>query len=361
MTSVSNPPVPTPAGVFGRSHELSSRSHEQVVFCEDAESGLKAIIAIHSTAFGPALGGCRMYPYADEFDALEDVLRLSWGMTYKAAASGVNLGGGKSVIIGDPGSDKSEALFAAFARYVNTLGGRYVTAGDVGTNTDDLDVMGKYTEHVTGRSTTAGGSGDSARLTALGVFNAMRAGAESVWGTATLAGRTVGVEGAGKVGRELINLLLADGAEVCATDVNDAALQRLSNNHPSVRLLNSVADAPVDVYAPCALGSTLTPMSAETIEAKLVCGAANNQLATPDVELLLGRRGITWVPDFVANAGGLIQVAGELHGAERAAVEADVTRIFDRCRDIIATAHDAGISIGAAANLFAEQRLDGAS
>ncbi|WP_234796711.1 Glu/Leu/Phe/Val dehydrogenase dimerization domain-containing protein [Mycolicibacterium porcinum] len=218
--------VHTASGVFGRSQELSSRAHEQVVFCEDAKSGLKAIIAIHSTALGPALGGTRMYPYADEFEALEDVLRLSWGMSYKAAAAGVDLGGGKAVIIGDPATDKSEELFAAYARFVNGLGGRYVTAGDVGTNTDDLDVIGKYTRHVTGRSIAAGGSGDSARLTALGVFNAMRAGAESVWGTASLAGRTVGVEGVGKVGSELIALLLADGAEVCATDVNEAALPK---------------------------------------------------------------------------------------------------------------------------------------
>ena len=149
--------LPTALGVFGRSREVSARSHEQVVFCEDAKSGLKAIIAIHSTALGPALGGCRMYPYADEFAALEDVLRLSWGMTYKAAAAGVNLGGGKSVIVGDPATAKSDALFAAFARFVNSLGGRYVTAGDVGTNTDDLDVIGKYTTHVTGRSLAAGG------------------------------------------------------------------------------------------------------------------------------------------------------------------------------------------------------------
>jgi valine dehydrogenase (NAD+) len=350
----------TDVGVFGRSHELSARSHEQVVFCEDDKSGLKAIIAIHSTALGPALGGVRMYPYADEFEALEDVLRLSWGMSYKAAAAGLHLGGGKAVIIGDPATDKSEALFSAYARFVDGLGGRYVTAGDVGTNTDDLDVIGKYTEHVTGRSSAAGGSGDSARLTALGVFNAMRAGAESVWGTGSLAGRTVGVEGVGKVGRELIALLLADGADVCATDVNDAALHRISIDHPSVRLLSSVAAAPVDVYAPCALGATLTPTSAETIEAKLICGAANNQLANPVVEQVLGRRGITWVPDFVANAGGLIQVAGELQGAERATIEAGVTRIFDRCRGIIAAARDAGIGNGAAANRFAEQRLDGA-
>lgn len=348
----------TEAGVFGRSHELSRRGHEQVVFCEDDKSGLKAIIAIHSTVLGPALGGTRMYPYASESQALDDVLRLSWGMTYKSAAAGVDLGGGKAVIIGDPALDKSEELFASYARFVETLGGRYITAGDVGTNTDDLDVIGRYTSHVTGRSTGAGGSGDSAGLTALGVFNAMRAGAESVWGTPSLAGRTVGVEGVGKVGRALISLLLADGAEVCATDVNEAALQRVSQETPGVRLLGSVATAPVDVYAPCALGGTLTASSAEAIEAKLVCGAANNQLANPAVEHALTERGITWVPDFVANAGGLIQVAGELKGADRATVEGDVRGIFDRCRDIITAAKAEGIGTGAAANRFAERRLD---
>ncbi|MFI1912705.1 Glu/Leu/Phe/Val dehydrogenase [Nocardia sp. NPDC020380] len=348
----------TEAGVFGRSHELSRRGHEQVVFCEDDKTGLKAIIAIHSTVLGPALGGTRMYPYASESQALDDVLRLSWGMTYKSAAAGVDLGGGKAVIIGDPAHDKSEELFASYARFVETLGGRYITAGDVGTNTDDLDAIGRYTSHVTGRSAVAGGSGDSAGLTALGVFNAMRAGAESVWGTASLAGRTVGVEGVGKVGRQLIALLLADGAEVCATDVNEAALQRVSQETPGVRLLGSVATAPVDVYAPCALGGTLTAASAEAIEAKLVCGAANNQLANPAVEQALTERGITWVPDFVANAGGLIQVAGELKGADRATVEGDVRGIFDRCRDIITAAKAEGIGTGAAANRFAERRLD---
>ncbi len=348
----------TDAGVFARSHEVSARSHEQVVFCEDDRTGLKAIIAIHSTALGPALGGTRYYPYASEAAALEDVLRLSWGMTYKAAAAGVNLGGGKAVIIGDPAVHKTEALLAAYARFVETLGGRYITAGDVGTNTDDLDIIGKHTGHVTGRSKAAGGSGDSARLTALGVFHSMRAGAESVWGQPTLAGRTVGVEGVGKVGRELIALLLEDGAEVCVTDVNEAALQQVSQAHPAVRLLSSVATAPVDVYAPCALGGTLTAASVADIEAKLVCGAANNQLATPAVEDALGERGITWVPDFVANAGGLIQVEGELRRADAAAVEADVTRIFDRCRDILAAARTEGIGSGAAANRFAERRLD---
>ncbi|MBF6287952.1 Glu/Leu/Phe/Val dehydrogenase [Nocardia cyriacigeorgica] len=348
----------TDAGVFGRSHELSARRHEQVVFCEDDKTGLKAIIAIHSTALGPALGGTRFYPYADESAALQDVLRLSWGMTYKAAAAGVHLGGGKAVIIADPATDKSEALLAAYARFVDTLGGRYITAGDVGTDTDDLDVIGRHTRHVTGRSVAAGGSGDSARLTALGVFHSMRAGAESVWGAPTLAGRTVGVEGAGKVGRELIALLLADGAEVCVADVNQAAMQRVADEHPAVRLLGAVSTAPVDVYAPCALGATLTPTSAADIEAKLICGAANNQLAEPGVEELLAERGITWVPDFVANAGGLIQVAGELRAAAPAEVEFEVAGIFDRCRDIIATARAEGIGTGAAANRFAERRLD---
>ncbi|WP_330182803.1 valine dehydrogenase [Nocardia sp. NBC_01503] len=348
----------TETGVFGRSHEVSSRAHEQVVFCEDDKTGLKAIIAIHSTALGPALGGTRFYPYADESAALQDVLRLSWGMTYKAAAAGVDLGGGKAVIIGDPAVAKTEELLAAYARFVNTLGGRYITAGDVGTNTDDLDIIGKHTPFVTGRSAAAGGSGDSARLTALGVFHSMRAGAESVWGTASLANRTVGVEGAGKVGSELIGMLLADGAEVCVTDVNDVALQRVSQVHPSVRLLSTVSTAPVDVYAPCALGGTLTASSAEAIEAKLVCGAANNQLATPDIEHALNERGITWVPDFVANAGGLMQVAGELRTADPAAIEADVTAIYDRCRDIITAAKASGIGTGAAANRFAERRLD---
>lgn len=348
----------TDAGVFGRSHELSARRHEQVMFCEDEKSGLRAIIAVHSTTLGPALGGTRMYPYASESAALEDVLRLSWGMTYKAAAAGLELGGGKAVIIGDPARDKSPELFAAYARFVESLGGRYITAGDVGTNTDDLDTIGRHTRYVTGRSTGAGGSGDSARLTALGVFNAMRAGAESVWGAPTLAGRTVGVEGVGKVGRQLVELLLADGAEVCVTDVNESALRGISRDLPAVRLLSTVATAPVDVYAPCALGGTLTLDSAEHIEAKLVCGAANNQLANPVVEQALNERGITWVPDFVANAGGLVQVAGELRDAAPDRVEDAVRGIFGRCRDIIAESKAEGIGTGAAANRFAERRLD---
>ncbi|MEZ7236952.1 Glu/Leu/Phe/Val dehydrogenase dimerization domain-containing protein [Rhodococcus sp. GXMU-t2271] len=348
-----------PTGVFDRSRRLSDRPHEQVVFCQDAATGLRAIVAIHSTALGPALGGTRFYPYADEATALEDVLRLSWGMTYKAAVAGVNLGGGKAVILGDPATDKSDALLAAYGRFVESLGGRYVTAADVGTAAGDLDVVGRYTRYAVGRTAAAGGSGDSSPLTALGVFRAMRAGAEHVWGTASLDGRTVGVEGLGKVGYELVRLLVADGADVVVTDVNPAALARVAADFP-VRIASSVVDAPVDVYAPCALGGTLTTSAGSTLGARLVCGAANNQLARPEVEDLLRDRGITWVPDYVANAGGLIQVAGEVDGSDPSVVRSRVNAIFDRTAEIFAMSRDLGIGPGAAANRLAEQRIDAA-
>ncbi|MDX5455965.1 MAG: valine dehydrogenase [Rhodococcus sp. (in: high G+C Gram-positive bacteria)] len=348
-----------PAGVFDRSRRLSNRPHEQVVFCQDAATGLRAIVAIHSTALGPALGGTRFYPYADEATALEDVLRLSWGMTYKAAVAGVNLGGGKAVILGDPVTDKSDALLAAYGRFVESLGGRYVTAADVGTAAGDLDVVGRHTRHAVGRTTAAGGSGDSSPLTALGVFRAMRAGAEHVWGTASLDGRTVGVEGLGKVGYELVRLLVADGADVMVADVNPGAVARVAADFP-VRIASSVVDAPVDVYAPCALGGTLTTSTGSALGARLVCGAANNQLARPEVEDLLRDRGITWVPDYVANAGGLIQVAGEVDGSDPSVVRSRVDAIFDRTAEIFAMSRTLGIGPGAAANRLAEQRIDAA-
>lgn len=361
-TTIAAPPTTPPdaaavPGVFGRSRRLSDRPHEQVVFHEDAETGLRAIVAIHSTTLGPALGGTRFYPYADEAAALEDVLRLSWGMTYKAAVSGVHLGGGKAVIIGDPKTAKTDALLAAYGRFVESLGGRYITAADVGTRAEDLDVVGRHTRHAVGRTVTAGGSGDSSPLTALGVFQAMRAGARTVWGETTLAGRTVGVEGLGKVGYELVELLVADGAEVIVSDVNPQALARVVDRF-EVRVADSVLASPVEVYAPCALGGTLTPASASRLAAKLVCGAANNQLAVPEVETLLGERAIAWVPDYVANAGGLIQVAGEVDGSDAGTVRSRVEAIYDRTAEIFDAAGTLGITAGVAANRIAEQRID---
>ncbi|MCJ0906533.1 Glu/Leu/Phe/Val dehydrogenase [Rhodococcus sp. ARC_M6] len=345
------------AGVFDRADYLRNYPHEQVSFFQDPESGLKAIVAIHSTTLGPALGGTRFYPYADESAAVTDVLRLSRGMTYKAAVAGVDLGGGKAVIIGDPATVKSDELLGAYAKFVQTLGGRYITAGDVGTNSDDLDIIGRGTEFVVGRNAKVGGSGDSAPMTALGVFQSMAAAAQAHWGSRSLAGKTVGVEGTGKVGYELIKLLLADGASVLATDVNAAALDRVKTDFPSVKIVDSVIDADLDVYAPCAMGATLTDSSARSITADVICGAANNQLTVPEVEAILSERGITWVPDYVANGGGLIQVAGELKDLTAQQVKDQVEKIFDTVTEIFAKAKADGILAGDAADAVAEARI----
>lgn len=347
----------TPTGVFGRPDFADDSPHEQVVFCQDADTGLKAIIAIHSTTLGPALGGTRFFPYKDEQSALTDVLRLSRGMTYKAAAAGLDLGGGKAVIIGDPTTDKSPALLEAYGRFVETLDGRYITAGDVGTTSEDMDVIGRSTEHVVSRTTAAGGSGDSAPLTALGVFHSMRAAAESAWGSSDLADRRVGVEGAGKVGYNLISLLIGAGAQVTATDVNAAALQRVRADFPDVRISDRVIDADIDIYAPCAMGATLTDRSVGALKAVAVCGAANNQLAQQDVEDLLRRREVVWVPDFVANSGGLIQVAGEIHGSSRPEMTTRVERVESTVAEILRRQRETGELAGHAAHSIVLERL----
>ncbi|WP_422331557.1 Glu/Leu/Phe/Val family dehydrogenase [Rhodococcus sp. (in: high G+C Gram-positive bacteria)] len=347
----------SPAGVFERTDFPADSAHEQVTYFQDPATGLKAIVAIHDTTLGPALGGTRFYPYADEAAALKDVLRLSRGMTYKAAIAGVDLGGGKAVIIGDPASAKSEALLEAYARFVQALGGRYITAGDVGTNSDDLDIMGRATEYVVGRNTAAGGSGDSAPMTALGVFQGMRAAARTQWGSPGLAGRLVGVEGTGKVGYRLVELLRADGASVIATDVNATALDLVARDFPDVVVAPRVIDQDIDVYAPCAMGATLTDASVAAIRAKVICGAANNQLAHPAVEQALGDRGIIWVPDYVANGGGLIQVAGERVGTPAEVVRAQVERIFETVVEIFDIARRDGVLAGAAADSLAEARI----
>ncbi|WP_069147285.1 Glu/Leu/Phe/Val family dehydrogenase [Rhodococcus erythropolis] len=345
------------AGVFDRADYLRDYPHEQVSFFQDPASGLKAIVAIHSTTLGPALGGTRFYPYSDESAAVTDVLRLSRGMTYKAAVAGVDLGGGKAVIIGDPATAKTDELLGAYAKFVQTLGGRYITAGDVGTNSNDLDIIGRNTDFVVGRNATVGGSGDSAPMTALGVFQSMRAAAQSHWGTPSLAGKAVGVEGTGKVGYELIKLLLADGATVLATDVNAGALDRVKADFPQVSIVDSIIDADLDVYAPCAMGATLTDTTARSIKAEVVCGAANNQLTVPEVENILRDRGITWTPDYVANGGGLIQVAGELKGNSAEEVKLKVEKIFDTVTEIFAKSKNDGILAGEAADAVAEVRI----
>ena len=291
--------------------------HEQVVFCHDKPTGLRAIIALYSTALGPGLGGTRFYPYASEADAVHDALELSRGMAYKNALAGLDHGGGKAVIWGDPDKDKSEPLLRAYGRFVESLGGRYYTACDVGTYVQDMDVVARETRYVTGRSEVNGGAGDSSVLTAYGVYQGMRAAAEHKWGTTSLRGRAVGVAGLGKVGKHLTRHLLDDGATVVATDVSERALAWARENYPQVTL---VADAdalirePIDVYAPCALGGALSDDTVPVLRAQIVAGAANNQLAHPGIEKLLAERGVLYAPDYVVNSGGVIQVADEIHG-----------------------------------------------
>jgi valine dehydrogenase (NAD+) len=345
--------------VFDRTDHLKDAGHEQVVFCQDRASGLKAIIAIYSTALGPALGGTRFYPYADEAAAVRDVLALSKAMAYKAACANVDLGGGKAVIIGDPTTDKTEALLRAYGRFVQSLGGRYYTACDVGTYVQDMDVIAKESAFVTGRSPEHGGAGDSAVLTAYGVFQAMRAAAEHTWGAPTLHGRRVAVEGVGKVGHVLVEHLVEDGAEVIVSDVNAAAVERVTGLFPDVAVAG-VADLPTsdcDVYAPCALGASITDAVAPELRAKIVCGAANNQLAHPGLEKVLADRGILYTPDYVANAGGLVQVADEIEGFRFERAKAKAAQIYDTTLTIFRTADAEGVPPAVAADRVAERRM----
>jgi valine dehydrogenase (NAD+) len=341
-------------GVFDR-----GTGHEQVVFCHDRDSRLRAIIAIYSTALGPALGGTRFYPYASEDDALADVLNLSRAMAYKAACAGLDLGGGKAVIIGDPATDKTEALLRAYGRFVQSLGGRYFTACDVGTYVEDMDVVGRESSYVTGRSPAHGGAGDSSILTAYGVYQGMRAAAESAWGTASLRGRRVGVSGVGKVGHHLVEHLLADGASVVVADVSAAAVERVRSVHPEVDTVGAdeLVGVPMDVYAPCALGGALSDETVAVLQAKVVCGAANNQLAHPGIEKQLEERGVLYAPDYVVNSGGLIQVADEIEGYSEPRARAKAAEIFDTTLRIFRLAADEGVPPAVAADRLAERRM----
>ncbi|MER7396751.1 Glu/Leu/Phe/Val dehydrogenase dimerization domain-containing protein [Streptomyces sp. NPDC000151] len=348
-------------GVLHTLFRSDQGGHEQVVLCQDRASGLKAVIAIHSTALGPALGGTRFHAYASEEEAVLDALNLSRGMSYKNALAGLDHGGGKAVIIGDPDVVKTEELLLAYGRCVASLGGRYVTACDVGTYVADMDVVARTNRWTTGRSPENGGAGDSSVLTAYGVFQGMRAAAQHQWGDPSLRDKKVGIAGVGKVGRHLVEHLLEDGAEVVITDVRAESVERILATHPRVR---AVADTEalirtegLDVYAPCALGGALNDHSVPVLTAKVVCGAANNQLAHPGVEKDLADRGILYAPDYVVNAGGVIQVADELHGFDFDRCKAKAGKIFDTMLSIFANAKTNGIPPAAAADRLAELRM----
>jgi valine dehydrogenase (NAD+) len=342
-------------GVF-----TSDTGHEQVVFCQDKPTGLRAIIGIYSTALGPALGGTRFYPYASEDAALHDVLELSRGMAYKNALAGLDLGGGKAVIWGDPEKIKSEGLLRAYGRMVQSLRGRYYTACDVGTYVQDMDVIARETEFVTGRSVEYGGAGDSSILTAWGVFQGMRAAAEHVYGTPSLAGRRVGIAGLGKVGKYLTTHLLEEGASVVATDVSEKALVWAKESYPQVDIVDSAAElvaSEIDVYAPCALGGALNDDTVPVLKAKIIAGAANNQLAHPGIEKLLEDRGILYAPDYVVNAGGVIQVADEIEGFNFERAKLRATKIFDTTKQLLQLASSEGVPPAVAADRMAERRM----
>ncbi len=350
--------------LFATSHHDSGSpdqsGHEQIVFCQDAPTGLRAIIAIYSTALGPALGGTRFYPYPSESQALADVLNLSRAMTYKAALAGLDLGGGKAVIIGDPARLKSEALLRAYGRFLESLGGRYITACDVGTYSEDMDVIARESRHVTGRTVPHGGAGDSSVLTAFGVFQGMRAAAQHAWGSTSLEGRRIGVEGVGKVGTRLVDLLAEAGAELVICDVNPDAVERVRARHPGVTPAadrRALIARQLDVLAPCALGGTLDEDTAAALTARIVCGAANNQLAHPGIEKMLADRGVLYAPDYLVNSGGLIQVADELEGFSFDRAKGRAEKIFDTTRRIFTLADEEGVPPVVAADRVAERRM----
>ena len=338
--------------------------HEQVVFGQDSQSGLRAIVGIYSTALGPALGGTRFYPYQSEDAALTDVLDLSKAMAYKNAMAGLPHGGGKAVIIGDPATDKTPELLRAYGRLVQSLSGRYITACDVGTYVADMDVVSEACQFVTGRSEAAGGAGDSSVLTAFGVYRAMLAAAQHRWGADGLGGRRIGIVGVGKVGRHLIELATAEGAEIVATDVNAAALDWVRTNHPRVTLLDdaeAVTTAALDILAPCALGGAITDDNVDAITAGIICGAANNQLAHEGLDEQLMARGILYCPDFVVNSGGVIQVSDELHGFDFERAKAKTAHIYDTTLEIVTLAERKGVTPTEAADHLAEERMAAAA
>jgi valine dehydrogenase (NAD+) len=334
--------------------------HEQVVFCQDAPTGLRAIIAIYSTRLGPALGGTRFYPYPSEDAALADALNLSRAMAYKNALAGLDLGGGKAVIIGDPARLKSEALLRAYGRFVESLNGRYVTACDVGTYSEDMDVIARECTHVTGRTVPNGGAGDSSVLTAFGVFQGMRAAAEHVWGSTSLAGRRVAVEGVGKVGRRLVGHLIDADAQVTICDLAADAVEQVRAEYPAVQVAASRAElaaGKMDIYSPCALGGSIDDDMAATLTAGIICGGANNQLAHPGVEKRLADRGIVYAPDYLVNAGGVIQVADEFAGFNFDRAQARAAQIFATTKRILAMADEEGVPAAVAADRLAERRM----
>lgn len=337
---------------------VANDGHEQIVYGYDPVSGLRAIIAIHSTALGPALGGTRFFPYESEEDALVDVLRLARGMTYKSAAAGLDLGGGKAVIIGDPREHKSERLFRAYGRIVDSLQGRYITAEDVGTTTTDMDTVRRETRWALGASVAMGGAGDPSPITARGLYAAARAVAHRLWGDSDLAGRRFAVQGVGKVGSAFVQLLVEARAEVIVTDAYEQAIQRAVETY-DVKPVDpdDIYTLDCDFFSPCALGAGLNETTIPLLNCQAIVGSANNQLATDEDAARLAERGILYAPDFVVNAGGVINVYDELHGYSKTRALHRVDSIYDSTITVLETADEHGITPNQAAVKVADERI----
>ncbi len=338
---------------------MQSMGHEQVVFCHDPHSGLNAIIAIHNTTLGPALGGTRLWPYKSNDEAVVDALRLSRGMTFKAAISDLNLGGGKAVIMADP-KQKSEALWRRYGKFVDSLNGKYITAEDVNTAARDMEYIRLETKSVTGVPEYMGGSGDPSPFTAYGVFVGMKAAAKKAWGSDSLSGKKVLVQGVGHVGQYLVGHLIGAGAKVYISDINAEKIKETVAKHRGVEVIDGadIFNLDMDIYAPCALGATVNDDSISKMKAKVIAGAANNQLADENVHgPKLIEKGILYAPDFLINAGGLINVAAELETYNADRVKGNVEKIYNRTLEIFDLSEREGIHTQAAAMKIAEKRL----
>ena len=338
---------------------LEKYDYEQLVFCQDKQSGLKAIIAIHDTTLGPALGGTRMWTYASEEAAIEDALRLARGMTYKNAAAGLNLGGGKTVIIGDPRKDKSEALFRAFGRYIQGLNGRYITAEDVGTTVADMDLIHEETDFVTGISPAFGSSGNPSPGTAYGVYRGMKAAAKEAFGTDSLEGRVVAVQGVGNVAYTLCEYLHKEGAQLIVTDINKEAVNRAVEAFGARAVdPDDIYGVECDIYAPCALGATINDETIPQLKAKVIAGSANNQLKDTRHGDTIHEMGIVYAPDYVINAGGVINVADELYGYNQERAMKKVEQLYTTIEKVIEISKRDGIPTYVAADRMAEERIE---
>ena len=342
-------------GVFAELGE----EFEEVVFFHDAASELRAIVAIHSTALGPALGGTRFYPFKTEEDALRDVLRLARGMTFKSAAAGLDLGGGKAVIMGDPKRIKTEALLRAYGRFLESLGGRYITAEDVGTTGEDMDMIRRETRYVTGVSPAMGGSGDPSPVTAWGIYKGLLACAEEAWKDPSLAGKRIAVQGVGKVGYHLCMHLAEAGASLVVADVDvDAVARAVREFGVETAEPDKIHAEECDIFAPCALGAVIRDDTIPSLKCRVVAGAANNQLAAPEHGEQLAELGILYAPDYIINAGGIINVADELRGYDRDRAMRKVEGIYRTLRQVFSMARERGISTSRAADVFAMQRVE---